>query len=171
MRVAARGLSHTDPVPKQGHTGSLRAPARAPGAPGGTVCLPAGLVDWDVSTWPRRVGRSRGMAASKLCEKSRGWGRARAGDPPGHPGVCAHTPPTQPRGLSGPALCPCTLDAGCGLNIRSRRGRGAAWPWVAHGGPGGRAGGRQQPQEVGSRPGDREPLGEEEPGTKEVQRG
>lgn len=49
-RVAARGLSHTDPVPKQGHTGSLRAPARAPGAPGGTVCLPARLVDWDVST-------------------------------------------------------------------------------------------------------------------------
>lgn len=66
----------------------------------------------------------------------------------------------------------CTLDAGCGLNIGSRRGRGEARPWVAHGGQeGGRAGGRQQPQEVGSRPGDREPLGEKEPGTKEVQGG
>lgn len=65
----------------------------------------------------------------------------------------------------------CPLDAGCGLNIGSRRGCGEARPWVAQGGPEGGRGGRPQPQVVGSRPGGRELLGEEGPGTKEVRGG
>lgn len=60
-----------------------------------------------------------------------------------------------------------TLDAGCGLNIGNRRGHGRARPRTAHGGQGGEDSGT----EVSARPGDREPLGEKEPGTKEAQRG
>lgn len=109
------------------------------------------------------------MVASKRCEKSRGWGRARVwGTLEGTLGsLCSrpHAPHAPLReGSQGQPCGICTLDAGCGLNIGNvvRLGHG---PHRAA------REGRQQARELSARPGDREPLGEKEPRMNDVQRG